>query len=207
MSPPTANWSEQEDAALRRYWPDANVTIPEIGRRLGRSPGAVKARGHKVLKLGPKAIDRAANNVRHGYSEEMRKAVGRLRLEGLSIAEIRARLGVGRSFVTKNLRKQGVKKPRVNERTNAVEQVPALDAEAWAPEPATFDLRPKRRTAKRRPAYRPLEPRVIQLRPVTPVILARARQQIAKGVSVEDFADLFDVDAERLTAALEGRAA
>jgi hypothetical protein len=48
---------------------------------------------------------------------------------------------------------------------------------------------------------------IIRLKPITPELLARARQQIAKGVSIADFADLFDVDAERLTAALEGEAA
>lgn len=48
---------------------------------------------------------------------------------------------------------------------------------------------------------------IIRLKPITPELLARARQQIAKGLSVEEFADLFDVDAERLSAALEGQAA
>ncbi|MDP1873665.1 hypothetical protein [Phenylobacterium sp.] len=48
---------------------------------------------------------------------------------------------------------------------------------------------------------------IIRLKPITPELLARARQQIAKGLSVEEFAELFDVDAERLSAALEGQAA
>lgn len=48
---------------------------------------------------------------------------------------------------------------------------------------------------------------IIRLKPITPELLARARQQIGLGVTVADFAELFDVDAERLSAALEGQAA
>lgn len=48
---------------------------------------------------------------------------------------------------------------------------------------------------------------VIRLKPIDEAILARARQQIARGVSVTDFADMFDVDAERLAAALQGEVA
>lgn len=43
---------------------------------------------------------------------------------------------------------------------------------------------------------------IIRLKPITPELLARARQQIAKGLSAEEFADLFDVDLERLSEAL-----
>jgi hypothetical protein len=43
---------------------------------------------------------------------------------------------------------------------------------------------------------------IIRLKPITPELLARARQQIAKGLSAEDFAELFDVDLERLNEAL-----
>lgn len=182
MAEPTTNWTPEEDAALRLYWPDPLVTMPEIGRRVGRSTGAVKCRGHKALKLGPKAIDRAANNRRHGYSEEMRGAVGRLRLQGFGIAEIAEELGTGISFVTKNLRAQGIRKPRASRGRIAVEQAP--------------------RPVRRRPAFKPVEPRVVQLRPITPAVIARAHQQIARGVTVEDFADLFDVSLEGLSAAL-----
>ncbi|MBC7169246.1 hypothetical protein, partial [Phenylobacterium sp.] len=43
---------------------------------------------------------------------------------------------------------------------------------------------------------------VIRVKPITDAILAWARQQLAKGVTVEDFADLFEVDAEALERAL-----
>lgn len=188
-------WSPEEDELLRRCWPDPLVTMPEIGRRVGRSLGAVKARGHKALKLGPKAIDRGANNVRHGYPEEKRQAVIRLRLDGLSIAEIQAELDVGRSFVTKNLRKQGIKKPRMHGK-----RPPVLDAAPWLSE------RPAR-PAKPKPALRLVEPAVVQLRPITPAIIARAKQQLARGLSIEDFADLFDVSLEGISRALKEQVA
>jgi len=64
--------------------------------------------------------------------------------------------------------------------------------------------RPKGRAVPRGATFQSLGNgvQVIRLKPIDEAILARARQQIARGVSVTDFADMFDVDAERLAAAL-----
>lgn len=44
---------------------------------------------------------------------------------------------------------------------------------------------------------------VVRLKPIDDKIVARARQQLARGVSLADFADLFEVDAEALDRALK----
>lgn len=98
------------------------------------------------------------------------------------------------------------------------EPIPAPQAAPIAPVSPQKTIAEVRRRQEARPKGRAI-PRgatlqnvgngvqIIRLKPITPELLARAHQQIAKGVTVGDFADLFDVDAERLSAALEGEVA
>lgn len=93
-------WSDEEEALLRRLWPEREVPVKEIAARLNRTWSAVVWRAHL---LGMKA--RHA----HYFDQTDPKAIRRLYLgEGLSRGAIADRYGVCEATVRAFMARHGI---------------------------------------------------------------------------------------------------
>jgi len=205
----------------------SQAAISDICRTLGyRTTSISQARSLGGVRF-QKAQDAAEEAVRYAIrsaalrqsGEAIQRATSDLGRAAASFAPVIAKatadLGAKVQRAASDARSRQEAPPAPGARPQAIPEPQAATVATIAP-PKTIaevrrrqEARPKGRAIPRGATLQNVGNgvQIIRLKPITPELLARARQQIAKGVTVADFADLFDVDAERLSAALESEAA
>lgn len=91
------------EAEFRRMWQDANLTITEIGRRLGIGCNAVRSRA-AVRGLGERPIKHPRMSTKKIDDDAMRK----LWAKGVPIDEICDQLGVGKASIRLAIKRLGL---------------------------------------------------------------------------------------------------